>query len=463
MNGYQLTKQYFAFAAANPGATTPGMCALFMWLVEVNNRSRFTQNFFFNAEDAGYACGMQSRKTVWKYLVQLEVAGLVLVVYKSNNQERPSVLSFGVAGESSSALESNSGGSNCSRWYEDERLGEEDSNVSEDRVLTGDSDRVRSVDGGAPRCAEDASPGDFNNGIGDSSGVDGRHGSNTGVRSDEPFLVGEPSLQGADFGADDGNEQANSGQHQPGNVARKEAVPHDLSCAKNNTYKNTLSVSGGVSFGVEQSPVKGQGIAVSANQGSLPKTKSVSGYSSTETTPKPVITAKTNLTPTAAKATLLTAVAHKQAACNPATATVAATFPQSATPKAAKKTTTTQNTAPLNAPARNAPPLPRRVNTASPALAHSYKRLNYPNQKNSANGAHLGLGAMQEPELTEVSSFFTEHGYTTSAAAKAWAHYRQANWHDVQGRPVLNWQQKCRTIWFTPENRIPTTQTRFVQ
>ena len=70
---------------------------------------------------------------------------------------------------------------------------------------------------------------------------------------------------------------------------------------------------------------------------------------------------------------------------------------------------------------------------------------------------------MQQPDLTEVSSFFTQHGYTANAAEKAWAHYRQANWHDVQGRPVLNWQQKCRTIWFTPENRIPTTQTRFVQ
>jgi hypothetical protein len=62
-----------------------------------------------------------------------------------------------------------------------------------------------------------------------------------------------------------------------------------------------------------------------------------------------------------------------------------------------------------------------------------------------------------------VSRFFTQHGYTAIAAEKAWAHYRQANWHDVQGRPVLNWQQKCRTIWFTPENRIPTTQSRFVQ
>ena len=70
---------------------------------------------------------------------------------------------------------------------------------------------------------------------------------------------------------------------------------------------------------------------------------------------------------------------------------------------------------------------------------------------------------MEEPDLTEISSFFTQHGYTATSAEKAWAHYRQANWHDVQGRPVLNWQQKCRTIWFTPENRIPTTQTRFVQ
>ncbi len=462
MNGYQLTKQYFAFAAANPGATTPGMCALFMWLVEVNNRSRFTQNFFFNAEDAGYACGMQSRKTVWKYLVQLECAGLVQVVYKSNNQERPSVLSLAILEDSSSGGGGSSrwdgGGSSSSCWYGGESFGEDGSSEDDsllagnggisDATLVDGSELGLGFDNGALGCSNDAVAGNCVNGIGDENGFDSCQDTNTDGCDYRSFSVGGQSLHGADSADNHRLELGSARQRKFASVDQNGELPDNASHAKNANDNITLSVSKDAIDGVEQSSKTGQGMAASAGQSHHPETKIKSAYSSAETNPKTNTTHKTNPTPIITKSTAQTAATPKKATRKPATAT--ATKPATAT-------------ATIKSPARNAPPLPRRVNTASPALAHSYKGLNYPNQKNSVNGAHLGFGAMQQPDLTEVSSFFTQHGYTAHAAEKAWAHYRQANWHDVQGRPVLNWQQKCRTIWFTPENRIPTTQTHFVQ
>lgn len=94
MNGYALSRQYFDYANANPGKTSPAMCALYMWLIELNNRRRFIENFYFNTEDACYACGISNRKTVWKHLHELADAGLVTIVYKSANSARASVLSI---------------------------------------------------------------------------------------------------------------------------------------------------------------------------------------------------------------------------------------------------------------------------------------------------------------------------------------------------------------------------------
>jgi hypothetical protein len=447
MNGYQLTKQYFAFAAANPGATTPGMCALFMWLVEVNNRSRFTQNFFFNAEDAGYACGMQSRKTVWKYLVQLEVAGLVLVVYKSNNQERPSVLSFWVSGDVLPVAGGSFASSFGSSYGESvaRSLDASDGLPAADDYVAG-----ASVTGNELQAARysDARNSDAQTGMLDL----GSNVANNAPRTTKNIVNGHPVESDASSGVW-GNWRFYGARFVVEDLPVN-AEPHDYAAGLNVQGNDViddlqgqgcLDVNGGLS-------VSKDAIAGARNR------SDVSNNSLAKANRSQQIKAEKSQS-------VCCGVPAKEhpGVVNPATSNSAPATrtSQPAADIPATPTSSSRNQSPRN-PQPNSPP-PRRVNTASPALAHSYKGLNNPNQKNSVNGAHLGFGMMKQPDLTEVSSFFTEHGYTTSSAEKAWAHYRQANWHDVQGRPVLNWQQKCRTIWFTPENRIPTTQTRFVQ
>ena len=57
------------------------------------------------------------------------------------------------------------------------------------------------------------------------------------------------------------------------------------------------------------------------------------------------------------------------------------------------------------------------------------------------------------PTPSEVESFFTENGYTPEAARRAFDYYTDANWHDAEGKPVLNWKQKMRGVWFKPEHK----------
>lgn len=60
------------------------------------------------------------------------------------------------------------------------------------------------------------------------------------------------------------------------------------------------------------------------------------------------------------------------------------------------------------------------------------------------------------PTPSEVESFFTENRYTAEAARRAFDYYTDANWHDAEGKPVLNWKQKMRGVWFKPEHKQPS-------
>lgn len=53
--------------------------------------------------------------------------------------------------------------------------------------------------------------------------------------------------------------------------------------------------------------------------------------------------------------------------------------------------------------------------------------------------------------------FFEANGYTQESARKAYAYYADGNWRDSKGNPVLNWKQKCRAVWFKPENEAQKT------
>jgi len=55
------------------------------------------------------------------------------------------------------------------------------------------------------------------------------------------------------------------------------------------------------------------------------------------------------------------------------------------------------------------------------------------------------------PQIEDVKLFFEENGYANGE--KAWNYYNDADWKDSTGKPVKNWKQKMRGVWFKDENR----------
>jgi len=86
--------------------------------------------------------------------------------------------------------------------------------------------------------------------------------------------------------------------------------------------------------------------------------------------------------------------------------------------------------------------------------------------ENDANPMHKGKERKGKdkkrifipPTIDEVKIFFAEKGYTEEGAIKAFNHYALANWHDTNGKQVLNWKQKMNTNWFDDKNKISTNE-----
>lgn len=66
------------------------------------------------------------------------------------------------------------------------------------------------------------------------------------------------------------------------------------------------------------------------------------------------------------------------------------------------------------------------------------------------------LQVFTPPILDDVISYFTENGYSKSAAQKAFDYYSAGNWKDSKGNQVKNWKQKMQGVWFKDEHKAPT-------
>jgi len=73
------------------------------------------------------------------------------------------------------------------------------------------------------------------------------------------------------------------------------------------------------------------------------------------------------------------------------------------------------------------------------------------NINNNINNIKSKKSKFKPPQLEEVIKFFTDNGYEN--AEKAWHYYNDADWKDSNGKPVLNWKQKMRVVWFKDENK----------
>ena len=59
------------------------------------------------------------------------------------------------------------------------------------------------------------------------------------------------------------------------------------------------------------------------------------------------------------------------------------------------------------------------------------------------------------PSRAEVVKYFFDNGYSIDVGKRAFEGYSVADWHDTNGKPVLNWKQKMNYVWFKDENRAP--------
>ena len=81
-----------------------------------------------------------------------------------------------------------------------------------------------------------------------------------------------------------------------------------------------------------------------------------------------------------------------------------------------------------------------------------------PKQKNQTPKSN---GKYPPPNREDVIAYFTENGYATEAAEKAFQYYEahkdphSGNWKDSKGNIVKAWKQKMVAVWFKSENRAP--------
>lgn len=58
------------------------------------------------------------------------------------------------------------------------------------------------------------------------------------------------------------------------------------------------------------------------------------------------------------------------------------------------------------------------------------------------------------PTILEVQEYFSQNGYSSLAAQKAFSYYDTAGWKDSKGNQVKNWKQKMIAVWFKDENKL---------
>jgi len=56
------------------------------------------------------------------------------------------------------------------------------------------------------------------------------------------------------------------------------------------------------------------------------------------------------------------------------------------------------------------------------------------------------------PTVQEVEAFFSEKGYSTDSARRAFEYYSSGDWKDSRGTQVQNWKRKMIAVWFKDEN-----------
>jgi hypothetical protein len=94
MNSYDLSRVWFDWAFENPDLVNTNDTALYMWLIEKNNRCGWSEKFSTTSTESMSACGFKTYPPYKKSFDKLVEYGFVLIVKKSINQFQTNVIAL---------------------------------------------------------------------------------------------------------------------------------------------------------------------------------------------------------------------------------------------------------------------------------------------------------------------------------------------------------------------------------
>jgi hypothetical protein len=93
-SGYILSRQWFDFTDKTKGMARPVHTALYLWLVELNNRLQWVNVFGLPMRKSMQRLGIKDCRTFKKTLSDLEKWGFIKLISKSRNQYTCSQISL---------------------------------------------------------------------------------------------------------------------------------------------------------------------------------------------------------------------------------------------------------------------------------------------------------------------------------------------------------------------------------
>lgn len=93
-SGYNYSRVWFDFALYNPGTVTGNHTALYLWLVELNNRLKWLDSFGLTYREGMDGMSCKSRTTYNKCFKNLIEWGFIKIVKKSRNQYEANIIAI---------------------------------------------------------------------------------------------------------------------------------------------------------------------------------------------------------------------------------------------------------------------------------------------------------------------------------------------------------------------------------
>ncbi len=94
VTGYDFTRNWFDWAFENPEKINPNDTALYLWLIEKNNRCGWVDKFSITASESMAACGFKTYPPYKKAFDNLVNYGFIEIVRKSANQYQCNIIAL---------------------------------------------------------------------------------------------------------------------------------------------------------------------------------------------------------------------------------------------------------------------------------------------------------------------------------------------------------------------------------